>query len=252
MAELNNILGNSVEKYKYLINNIADVIAEIDLNGIVTYISPQVHHMFGYNPEDIIGSKFFSFIHPDDRPSLIESFEKAIESEVLNSIELRLRHKEGDYIDVLTNGSLVKIDGNLKAFCVLKDITEKKLAEQKLKESDETFKKIINQSFMGVVIVQDLTIKYVNETVRKMLGYSVDEMVKWSLIDFLNAIHPNERAIAKERLEQRQEGLRNESSDTYKVYTKAGELRMIEFYGKQIHYPDSSSLPYSHGVETVM
>lgn len=146
MAELNNILGNSVEKYKFLINNIADVIAEIDLNGIVTYVSPQVHHMFGYNPEDIIGSKFFSYIHPDDRSSLIESFEKAIESEVLNSIELRLRHKEGDYIDVLTNGTLVKIDGNLKAICVLKDITEKKKVERELTEINQLKSELLERT----------------------------------------------------------------------------------------------------------
>ena len=242
MTELNSILENSVEKYQYLINNIADVIAEIDLNGILTYISPQVHKMFGYKPEKVIGTSFFNYIHPDDMPSIMDSFEKAIKSEESVSIEYRVKHKEGYYVNVLANGSLVKVDNNLKIIGVLKDVSEKKIAEQKLKESEETFKKIINQSFVGIVIVQDLSIVYVNETVRKMLGYSFDEMGKWDMNDLLNVIHPNDRTIAKERLEQRQEGLRNESRYTYKVFTKTGDLRWIDIYGKQIYYQGKESI----------
>lgn len=242
MTELNSILGNSVGKYQYLINNIADVITEIDLNGRFTYISPQVRKIFGYKPEELIGAKFFNYIHPDDMPSIISTFEKALRSEDSVSLEYRIKHKEGYYVNVLANGSLVKVDDNVKLVGVLKDITQKKLAEQKLKESEETFKKIINQSFMGIVIVQDLSIKYVNEAVRKMLGYSDDEMVKWSVKDFLNAIHPNDRATAKERLVQRQEGLRNESRYTYQVFTKTGDLRWIEIYGKQIYYQGKESI----------
>ena len=199
MTELNSILGNSVGKYQYLINNIADVITEIDLNGTFTYVSPQVRKIFGYNPDELIGAKFFNYIHPDDMPLIINTFEKALRSEDSVSIEYKIRHKEGHYVNVLANGSLVKVDNNVKLVGVLKDITQKKLAEQKLKESEETFRKIINQSFMGIVIVQDLSIKYVNEAVRKMLGYSGVEMGKWSMNDLLNAIHPNDRTIAKKR-----------------------------------------------------
>jgi len=242
LTELNSILGNSVEKYQYLINNIADVIAEIDLNGILTYISPQVHKMFGYKPEEIIGAKFFNYIHPEDMPSIIDAFEKAINSEDSISIEYRVRHKEGYFVNVLENGSLVKVENNLKIVGVLKDITEKKLSERKLKESEETFKKIINQSFMGTVIIQDLSIKYVNETVTKMLGYSVDEMANWSINDLLNTIHVNDRTIAKERLERRQEGLYTETPYTYKVFTKAGDLRWIDIYAKQIYYQGKESI----------
>jgi PAS domain S-box-containing protein len=242
LTELNSILGNSVGKYQYLINNIADVIIEIDLNGTFTYISPQVRKIFGYKPEELIGAKFFNYIHPDDMPSIINTFEKALRSEESVSIEYRIKHKEGHYVNVIANGSLVKVDNNVKLVGVLKDITQKKLAEQKLKESEESFKKIINQSFMGIVIVQDLSIKYANEAVRKMLGYSSDEMVKWSMNDFLQAIHPNDRAIAKERLEQRQEGLLTESRYMYQVLTKTGDLRWIEIYGKQIYYQGKESI----------
>jgi len=124
LTELNSILGNSVEKYQYLINNISDVIVEIDFTGIFTFISPQVHKIFGYKPEEIIGRKFFSYTHPGDRPSIIKVFENAIKSEDSGSMELRVRHKEGYYVVVLANSTLVKIDGDLKIICILKDITE--------------------------------------------------------------------------------------------------------------------------------
>ena len=242
MTELNKLLEKPIEKYQYLINNIADVIIELDLKGKFTYISPQIHKITGYKPEEIIGAKFFNFVHPDDIPSIIDTIEKAIRSEDTVSLEFKTRHKKGQYINISAKGSLVKDDNGAKIVGVLKDITEKKLVEQRLKESEETFKKIINQSFMGIVIVQDLSIKYVNDTVRKMLGYSVDEMLNWSMTEFLNVMHPDYRTVAKERLERRQEGLRNESRNTYKVLTKTGDLRWIDIYAKQIYYQGRESI----------
>ena len=237
MTELNSILGNSIEKYQYLINNIADVIIELDLKGTFTYVSPQIQKNFGYKPKEIIGAKFFNYIHPDDIPSIIDTFEKAIRFEDSVSIEFKTRHKEGHYINVSANGSLVKEDNNVKIVGVLKDITEKKLAEQKLKESEENFREITEQSFMGICIIQDSNIKYINKTITKMLGYSEKEIKEWSMKEFLNVVHPDDRSLAIKRLSQRQKGLIDEELDrVYKIFTKNGEIKWMDTYSKIIQY----------------
>ncbi len=229
MTELNSIVGNSVEKYQFLINNIVDVIAEIDLNGIFTYISPQVRMIFGYKPEEIIGSKFFSYIHPDDMPSIMDSFEKAIKSEESVSIEYRVRHKDGYYINVLANGSLVKVENNLKIIGVLRDITEKKLAEQKLKESEKKFKLLYENAPLPYQSLDaEGNILDVNNAWIKFFGYDKEEVIGRWLGDFMD---PSCREFLKEWFPQfKEEGEVQEAQ--YEVITKEGSHKIISFNGK--------------------
>ncbi|MFW9874560.1 MAG: PAS domain S-box protein [Candidatus Thorarchaeota archaeon] len=55
------------------------VIAEVDLGDTFTYISPGVYDIFGYQHEEVIGSQLFSYIHPNNTDTIIESFKKALD-----------------------------------------------------------------------------------------------------------------------------------------------------------------------------
>ena len=171
MSENESLLKESVEKYQILIENIIDVITEIDLNGIFTYISPRVYDMFGYLPEEVIGDKFFSYIHPDDMDLIFQTFQRAIEGDETVSIEYRIRHKKGHYVHVLAKGSLVKINNESKIIGVLRDITEYKEAEQKLNKSEENYRLLFNQSpdFIYVTDV-DGKILDVNQSLLDRMG----------------------------------------------------------------------------------
>ena len=78
MVELENILQESEEKYKLLINSILDVIAEVELDGAFSFISPRVYNIFGYKPNEVIGKQFFSYIHVDDMDKVMKTFEKIV------------------------------------------------------------------------------------------------------------------------------------------------------------------------------
>ena len=171
MSENESLLKESVEKYQILIDNIIDVITEIDLNGIFTYISPRVYDMFGYLPEEVIGDKFFSYIHPDDMDLIFQTFQRVIEGDETVSIEYRIRHKKGHYVHVLAKGSLVKINNESKIIGVLRDITEYKEAEQKLNKSEENYRLLFNQSpdFIYVTDV-DGKILDVNQSLLDRMG----------------------------------------------------------------------------------
>ncbi|MFX1418603.1 MAG: PAS domain S-box protein [Promethearchaeota archaeon] len=237
MFEIDSILKESNGKYQFLINNILDVIAEIDLDGTFTYISPRVYDIFGYKPEEIIGNQFFSYIHPDDMPKIMETFKKAVAGEKIISLEYRVRHKEGHYISVCAKGSLVQINKRAKILGVLRDITRRKLAEEKLKESEVQFREITEQSFMGICIIQDSKIKYINQIITNMLGYSAKEIQNWSMKDFFNVVHPQDKQLAINRLSRRQKGIVDEQhSQIYRVFTKTGELKWMDIYSKIIQY----------------
>ena len=65
------------ERLRLLVQNAADVIAVIDGEGIVTYVSPSVTRMLGFEPAGLIGTSAFDFVHPDDLAGVRETVELA-------------------------------------------------------------------------------------------------------------------------------------------------------------------------------
>ncbi|MFX0024077.1 MAG: PAS domain S-box protein [Candidatus Hermodarchaeota archaeon] len=243
MFKIDSFLKDPLEKYQYLINNILDVIAEINLDGTFTYISPRVYDIFGYMPEEVLGKRFFSYIHVEDMEKLMQAFEKAAKGEEILSIEYRVRHKDGHYIPVRAKGSLVKINDNVKIVGVLRDISQQKITELRLIESENQFKEITEQSFMGICIIQNSKIEYINKTITKMLGYSADEIKNWSMKEFFNVVHPDDKELAITRLSRRQQGMINDDpSRVYRIFTKDGNLKWMDIYSKVIKYQGKDAI----------
>ncbi len=143
---------NSYEpKFHQIVNNLVDAIVEIDLKGNFTYTSPQIYNILGYYPNELIGVNGFEFIHPEDLPKIIKEMEKLLKKTKKNSVKTismtyRILHKKGHYLFLSAKGSLVEIEGNLKIIAVLSDITEQMKSEQKLKESEEKYRQLIEDS----------------------------------------------------------------------------------------------------------
>ncbi len=99
---------NILEHYRYLINNILDIIVEINSDGTIIYCSPQTFKLFGFQPEELIGLNVFNFIHPEDLPIIIKKLEEAINKGELRSAEYRTRHKDGHYISSRQKGAFLR------------------------------------------------------------------------------------------------------------------------------------------------
>jgi PAS domain S-box-containing protein len=123
---------NTLEQYRYLINNILDVIVEIDSDGTIIYCSPQTFKFFGFQPEELIGLNVFNFIHPEDLPIVIKKLEEAIDEGELRSAEYRTRHKDGHYISVSAKGGVFKENGNFRIITVVREIEEQKKFDEEI------------------------------------------------------------------------------------------------------------------------
>ncbi len=125
---------NILEQYRYLVNNILDVIVEIGSDGTIIYCSPQTFKLFGYQPEELIGLNVFNFFHPEDLPIIIKKLEEAINKGELRSAEYRTRHKDGHYISVSAKGGAFKESGNLRFITVVREIEEQKKFDEEIQE----------------------------------------------------------------------------------------------------------------------
>ncbi len=115
---------------------------------------------------------------------------------------------------------------------------ERKRAEEALRESEEKFKLISEQSLMAIVIVQDDRIKYANQAYSVMTGYTWEEIRNWTVGDTAELIYPGDRHFVMEQGRKKAAGIRDGvvTHYSYRGVTKSGEVRWIDQYSKTITY----------------
>lgn len=184
-------LLKSEETYRNLVESINDIVFDVALDGTIKYLSPSIEKLFDYKPEDLIGQNFFIFVHPDDRPFLRDVFRNNRFSEHKN-IEYRCLSESGKTIWVQVSAQYSYENGKLVGRTgILHDITEEKLAGEKLRKSEEQYRKLV-ESVNDVIYEIDATgiIKFVSPSVIRVLGYTVEETLGRNIFDF---IYPEDR-----------------------------------------------------------
>jgi PAS domain S-box-containing protein len=152
------VLRENEAKQRAMIANIADVIAIIDIHGIIQYKSENIEKIFGWKPEDLVGLSYIVTAHPEDVERITNVFHKLIEEEnASTTIEYRYKLKDGSFHTIqLTAKNLVHYPNINGVLVNYHDITEQKLLEgtlmrvnQKLNVlSQLTRKDLTNQIFI--------------------------------------------------------------------------------------------------------
>ena len=148
--------SESAEKYQSLVENIRDVIYELDSQGVVLYISPAIRDMLGYDSAEIVGKNFIELAQKDDQGSLAEWFSE-LRKGIERPSEYRVSNKSGEIKWARAKTRPIMEDGLFKgAHGILIDVTAQRRAEEALRESEEYFKAIIQNSSDIILIVDRL------------------------------------------------------------------------------------------------
>nr|WP_320160747.1 PAS domain S-box protein [uncultured Methanoregula sp.] len=175
------------ERFRNLIQNASDMIFIIDKNGLITYGSPSVMRITGYDPSKMTGKSSFILVHPDDR-NLVEAAMGDILDRTNHGVptEFRMRCASGTYIDVeaiATNQ--LGVPGITGIVATLRDITERKLAQRALLESEELFATAFYHSPLVMSISDIDTGQFVdvNHRFTSISGYSKEEVIGKTSVD---------------------------------------------------------------------
>jgi PAS domain S-box-containing protein len=150
--------------------------------GKLLYASPQLSKMLK-GREVSKNSRFFQYIHKDDVKRLITYYRTTLkkQSDIGKPVEFRILPKYGDYICLSSESkNYYDDDGNIIGFIsTLRDVTDKKKAEQMLRESEQKYRLITeNSNDLIRVLSEDFKIEYINEkTHRQILGYALEDIV---------------------------------------------------------------------------
>jgi PAS domain S-box-containing protein len=131
VARLNASLRDSEMRYRTLADNASDLITLRDIDGRAQYVSPASRRLLGYEPEELGALRPDDLVHPDDLEAVVRS-QRTLSADipVTKSVQ-RVRHKNGSYVwlEAAHNWVAPGADGHPHILTVVRDITERKVAE---------------------------------------------------------------------------------------------------------------------------
>ncbi len=177
-VSLEEALTKSFQSYRDLIENISDTAYEINARGVVTYISPVVTRVLGYQPEEVTGKHFTGFVHPSDLDAVLSAVEETLRGHSL-SLDFRLLCADGGYKWVKSSAQAVTVDGvptGLRGVYV--DISEQKAAELALQRSERITRAITSAARDAVVLIDESgCVTFWNPAAEYIFGYSAEEAI---------------------------------------------------------------------------
>ena len=172
-------LRESEFQYRSLIDNIPDIIFTIDLEGKITFVSKRAKEILGYENAEAINRNIFDFIPEEDHQTAMESLQKGMKGEKIKHVQLPVTAKSGEklYFDfsfsrIYKDGAVVGAQGTGV------DITERKRAEEMIRQSEEKYRTIL-ESFQEGYFEVDLkgNFTFCNDSMFRITGYSKEEVL---------------------------------------------------------------------------
>jgi PAS domain S-box-containing protein len=185
------------ELYRVVVENSHDVIALFDPIGRFVFASPSYEQVLGYGPEELAGVSPISLVHPSDVQRASDGLRQAMTGRGVAIVELRMRHKRGDWVFVEgTTSSVLDDNGKLQAILMtFRDISERRSTEEELREAEARYRLLVEQlpliTYINVPGESGRWV-YISPQLEEILGYQPADWTS-EYGNFVDAIHPDDR-----------------------------------------------------------
>ncbi|MFA5133235.1 MAG: PAS domain S-box protein [Patescibacteria group bacterium] len=150
-----DFLKEELEEYKYICNQLPDLLVILDEQGVIRRVSGAVEKLVGYSAKEVEGLPFFKapFISKEDIPKMVKNFKSRVEGKDIPIYFFKAKAKNGAEVYFEVNGRRIKLSGKNAILLVLRDITKEKELEDKLAEESRKTNKIIDDNPYGIVVL---------------------------------------------------------------------------------------------------
>jgi diguanylate cyclase (GGDEF)-like protein/PAS domain S-box-containing protein len=176
-------------KYRSLVENANEAIL-VAQNGVFQFANPKAEELFGFSAEDLSAKSLSHFIHREDSDMVMERHAKRLQGEILPDVyPFRIVNRDGKTIWVELKVRLFSWNNLPAALCLMTEITERKLA-------DEKYHRVLESTYEGFMLLDsDLVINDVNKALLRIsgcnredfIGQSVDKFYDKTSVDFYSA-----------------------------------------------------------------
>ena len=246
-------LRQSEQQYRCLVENALDVVFSLSPEGMLTALNGAFETITGWSRAEWLGKFLGPIIHPDDLPIAVARFQSVLQGEKTPLYELRILAKGGEYrvgqftsTPLLEGGKVVSILG------IGRDITERKQAEEALRESENKYRELYNESKKAeaiyrsllhssadAIVIYDLEgrAKYVSPAFTRIFGWTLEE-IEGKRIPFLPESEKEATMAGVKQIIETGEAIQGFET---KRYAKDGRLIDVNISGSR--YDDHEGKP---------
>jgi len=209
-----------------LFESAQEAIVMLGKNGHIMRVNDEFIRLFGFSSYDeIVGKSVDDLVVPDDAREIAKSITNKVRMGNSVSLETVRQKKDGSLIDVSVLASPIEVDGKLLGiFGIYRDISERKQAEDAIRESEELFRDLSENSPNMIFINKKGKVIFANKKCEEIMGYKKEEFYSTDF-NFLDLIAPEYIDIIKKKFNQHMRG-ENLAPYEFTLITKEG--RRIE------------------------
>ncbi|MCW4018284.1 MAG: PAS domain S-box protein [Candidatus Bathyarchaeota archaeon] len=230
------------ERSKAILDSSPDAITFVDIEGKIVDCNEAALKLFRYSRDEFSSKSVMDLVDEGDRQRILLLADQVFKKGIVRNQEIPVLKKDGEKFTAECSGSLVR-DRNNKpvGFVILsRDITERKKAEIALKNSEEQFRSLAENSPNMIFINQRGKLVFVNNEAAEAMGYSKEEFYSPDF-NFFDLIAPESKDMVKAKFKKH---LAVEEINPYecKLVTKKGQTKDVIINSRIIKYNDETAL----------
>jgi len=224
-----------IERVQTIVQAVGDAVYTLDEEGVFTFVNDAFEELTGHDRDDLVGEHCSVVMSDED----IEAGEAIIRDLLEGDDEAGITEMSGenwaDHVEsVEVHIALLPFDVEFQGTVgVVRDVTERKRRERKLRESEEKYATVVEEANDGVIIAQDERLQFANSRAAEILDADPESVEGTPIAD---VVAPNHRETVVERFERRIEGEGVEKRYEFDALSVTGERVPIEFTPSTITY----------------
>jgi len=171
-------LRESEKKYRALVQTSVEGICVIQ-DGLLRFVNLKTAHFLGFTEQEIIGSEYTRFIHPDDRAAAEARYVAQLEDKKLHRrFTFRVVSRQGDIKWLEGDTTLCQWDGRPAVLLFAADVTDRKQAEEAFRQANERFR-VVFDTAADSIFIKDRDLRYVlvNPAMERLFGMSAVDLL---------------------------------------------------------------------------
>lgn len=228
-------LREAEEKFRDLVEK-SLVCVYIIQDGKFAYVNPKFAEEYGFEIEELVGADIYSVIAGDAERKKVADNIRARLAGKHDSMQYEMigQRKDGSVMNVEVYGSRTQYKGRPAIIGTLINVTDRKNAEQELREAEEKFRHLVEKSLVGVYIIQDGKFAYVNPKICEEYGYTPEELIGQNIS--ITAKDQDEMRKVNENIHSRLTGENDSVHYEMTIKRKDTTLIDVEVFGSRTQY----------------
>ena len=191
-------LRTSRERFRLISDNAYDMIAEYDMSENLLYANDRTREVLGYSSADLQGRPPHFFVHPEDRVLTRNAFARVRSGETPRiAVSYRGGRRDGSWCRIEANiCAVTPLEGEPRILVIARDVSRHVEAEERLRESEERYRQLVESSPVGILVIQGHKIAFSNQAgaeicgssePRELVGTDIFDLVELADADALDA-----------------------------------------------------------------